>query len=41
MKMTLKDNGPAYDPHAGHKMSNIQGSHDRHASPTSPRSAAR
>jgi P-type Cu2+ transporter len=31
MKMTLKDNGPAYDPHAGHKMSNIQGSHDRHA----------
>src|SRR5882762_348762 len=31
MKMAHKDNGPASDPHAGHKMSDMQGSHDRHA----------
>src|SRR6267378_694416 len=31
MKMAHKDNGPAADPHAGHKMSDMQGSHDRHA----------
>src|SRR5713101_10124953 len=31
MKMAHKDNGPASDPHAGHKMSDPHGSHDRHA----------
>ncbi len=31
MKMARKDNGPASDPHAGHKMSDVHGSHDRHA----------
>ncbi|HYT19067.1 MAG TPA: heavy metal translocating P-type ATPase [Candidatus Polarisedimenticolia bacterium] len=31
MKMAHKDNGPASDPHTGHKMSDMQGSHDRHA----------
>jgi Cu2+-exporting ATPase len=31
MKMAQKDNGPASDPHAGHKMSDVHGSHDRHA----------
>src|SRR5467141_3325109 len=31
MKMAHKDNGPASDPHAGHKMSDVHGSHDRHA----------
>jgi hypothetical protein len=31
MKMTHKDNGQASDPLAGHKMSGIHGSHDRHA----------
>src|SRR6202166_4540197 len=25
------DHGPASDPHAGHKMSDMHGSHDRHA----------
>jgi hypothetical protein len=29
--MTHKDNGQKSDPHAGHKMSDIQGAHDRHA----------
>jgi Cu2+-exporting ATPase len=28
--MTHKDNGLESDPHAGHKMSDIQGTHDRH-----------
>src|SRR5437660_4012304 len=28
---THKDHGQASDPHAGHKMSDIHGSHDRHA----------
>src|ERR1700724_4812292 len=31
MKMAHKDNGQASDPHAGHKMSDMHGSHDRHA----------
>jgi len=31
MKIAHKDNGPASDPHAGHKMSDMQGSRDRHA----------
>src|SRR6266699_6035609 len=31
MKMAHKDNGPASDPHTGHKMSDMHGSHDRHA----------
>jgi Cu2+-exporting ATPase len=31
MKMAHKDNGPASDPPAGHKMLHMQGSHDRHA----------
>jgi Cu2+-exporting ATPase len=29
--MAHKDNRPASDPHAGHKMSDVHGSHDRHA----------
>jgi Cu2+-exporting ATPase len=29
--MTHKNNGQKSDPHAGHKMSDIQGTHDRHA----------
>jgi Cu2+-exporting ATPase len=29
--MTHKDNGQESDPHAGHKMSDIQATHDRHA----------
>jgi Cu2+-exporting ATPase len=29
--MTHKDHGQASDPHAGHKMSDVHGSHDRHA----------
>ena len=29
--MTHKDNGQEADPHAGHKMSDIQATHDRHA----------
>ena len=29
--MSHNDHGPAADPHAGHKMSGIHGSHDRHA----------
>src|SRR5260370_17145366 len=29
--MTHKNNGQTSDPHAGHKMSDIQGAHDRHA----------
>ncbi len=29
--MTHKDNGQESDPHAGHKMSDILGTHDRHA----------
>src|SRR5271154_2247886 len=29
--MSHNDHGPASDPHAGHKMSDMQGSHDRHA----------
>jgi hypothetical protein len=29
--MTHKDNGRESDPHAGHKMSDIQATHDRHA----------
>jgi P-type Cu2+ transporter len=29
--MTHKDNGQKSDPHAGHKMSDIQGAHDHHA----------
>ena len=29
--MTHKNNGQKSDPHAGHKMSDIQGAHDRHA----------
>jgi hypothetical protein len=29
--MTHKDNGQAYDPHVGHKTSDIQAPHDRHA----------
>jgi P-type Cu2+ transporter len=29
--MTHKDNGQETDPHAGHKMSDIQATHDRHA----------
>jgi len=29
--MTHKNNGQTSDPHAGHKMSDIQGTHDRHA----------
>ena len=29
--MSHNDHGPASDPHAGHKMSDIHGSHDRHA----------
>src|SRR5258708_1722610 len=29
--MTHQDQGPASDPHAGHKMSDIHGTHDRHA----------
>jgi Cu2+-exporting ATPase len=31
MKMAHKDNGPASDPHAGHRMSDVHGSHDHHA----------
>src|SRR5882762_6982547 len=31
MKMVHKDNRQASDPHAGHKMSDMQGNHDRHA----------
>jgi len=30
-RMTHKDHRQASDPHAGHKMSDIHGSHDRHA----------
>jgi P-type Cu2+ transporter len=29
--MSHNDHGPASDPHAGHKMSDMHGSHDRHA----------
>ena len=29
--MTHQDQGPVSDPHAGHKMSDIHGTHDRHA----------
>ena len=29
--MSHHDHGPAPDPHAGHKMSDMHGSHDRHA----------
>jgi hypothetical protein len=29
--MSHNDHGPASDPHAGHKMSGMHGSHDRHA----------
>jgi Cu2+-exporting ATPase len=29
--MSLNDHGPVSDPHAGHKMSGMHGSHDRHA----------
>jgi Cu2+-exporting ATPase len=29
--MTHNDHGQAFDPHAGHKMSHDQQSHDRHA----------
>src|ERR1700680_2096024 len=29
--MNHNDHGPASDPHAGHKMSDMHGSHDRHA----------
>src|SRR6202023_4227905 len=31
MKMAHKDNGQASDPHAGNNMSNMRGTHDRHA----------
>src|SRR3954452_12782482 len=30
-KISHNDHGPASDPHAGHKMSDMNGSHDRHA----------